>query len=641
MAALRGILAPVKPMVKMIGSSIAQNEKGTYDGNTSIIYQGLTYLHHEPSEEERRFILSVEGCRTLCGSGVQYYSWSQIAGTITTWVLPIIGTLLQAPFDSNQFRKTLYALVRWIGSPIASLAYILWNIKVIGKCALLFDMSIFYNIDFAQLRRQDAESALDIRDALFILSVMNQYTFKSPIDPKHALCLLRIALFSDIETSKSNLKDRRRKLAMTLREGRKRGIVPVFVTLMWFLFAFAISIEGAFSVVGNNTTAHDMALGSLLAWFPVLILSSIVDRNPTQTKTTCKKLNKFLGEVQVALRSDKFANKLRQTVNIKWASGQGSDSPLERENFDEEKPLPLASGFFNEFAGQGRVRWHYGVAHPILTGMEITILRKCEKEYTRNWLQLRDIKEELMRGSEEKVVLLHFDLREFWEILCAFLIVIGTISGAFILSFRTPTIGLGCRAGGYAIFGILAAALVFLELLTWYYVVAPAQKELNRIGEQLADEIRKQKEDLIATLNWTFRFCELVNTAWLIYIVMAQTLGSYRNCDCQSSIWSRGGGYINVKFAIKADLSIQAWWITGVLLSSLIMLTAIAFLVVEWCEQSHLNAVDREKAIHGLKVTQHFKYRTLWIRRPPVYFVSLCKSSWKGTKARESITWSS
>ena len=609
-----------------------QREHRTYDKNKTIIYQGLTYLHHNPTPDQRRFIVSTEGCRILCGSGPQYYPWNQIATTITTWVLPIIGTLLQAPYEGNEFRNTLYALVRWIGSPIASLSYILWNIKVSGKCALLSDMSTFYNINLAKLRmegEQQMEDVLDMRDALYILGVMNQYTVKSQVNPEEAETLLRKALFADIPLNggRTTLTKRRQKLALTLREGRKRGIVPVFVTLMWFMFALAISIEGAFSSLGENSTAHDLALGMLLAWFPVLILSSIVDRNPTQTARSCAKLNKFLREVELALLADEMS-------------------------FDQRE-RSLASGFFCEFAGQGRVRWHYGVAHPILAGMESVLLDRLDQKNARKWLQIPGIRNDLIQGPGKEVLLLHFDLREFWEILSAFLIVVGTISGAFVLSFRTPTIGLGCRAGGYAIFGILATGIFALELLTWYFIVAPTKKELNRIGEQIPQKTRKQKEKVIATLNWLFRLMELTSTAWLVYIVMAQTIGSYRTCDCQSSTWGRDGGYIDAQIAVKADgNAVEPWWITGVLMSSLIMFTAIAFLVVEWCEQSHLNSLDLDKAIHGLKITQRFKYRTLWIRRIPDSFVHLCKRLWRTfrgsvwnqgyrkTRGRESIRWS-
>jgi hypothetical protein len=84
--------------------------------------------------------ITYEGCKALCGDGNDWYPWSTTSSTITTWILPIIGTLLQAPFESNAFWRTVKLIDRWIGSPMSSLACILWNIEVSGKCAL-FGMS--------------------------------------------------------------------------------------------------------------------------------------------------------------------------------------------------------------------------------------------------------------------------------------------------------------------------------------------------------------------------------------------------------------------------------------------------------------------------------------------------------------------
>jgi hypothetical protein len=77
-----------------------------------------------------------EGCIALCGPGNAYYPWAETSATITTWVLPILGTLLQAPLESNAFWRTIKAINRWIGSPISSLASILCDIEISGKCAL-------------------------------------------------------------------------------------------------------------------------------------------------------------------------------------------------------------------------------------------------------------------------------------------------------------------------------------------------------------------------------------------------------------------------------------------------------------------------------------------------------------------------
>ena len=113
--------------------------------------------------------ITVEGCRQFCGTGIDYYPWKDSSTTITTWVLPVIGLLLQAPYESNEFRRTVWALARWVGNPMASLAYTLWNIKVTGKCALMVDMATEYG-DLPDQHSQYAQ----FRDSFFILSVMNQ-----------------------------------------------------------------------------------------------------------------------------------------------------------------------------------------------------------------------------------------------------------------------------------------------------------------------------------------------------------------------------------------------------------------------------------------------------------------------------------
>lgn len=657
------------------------NNSASY--NTSLTSKDLLYTGplyngaHESNLTKQLDYISLEGCQKLCGTGVRYYAWSQISTTITTWVLPIMGTFLQAPFEGNHFRKTMCAIVRWVGSPIASLSYILWNIKIIGKCALLSDMSTL----FKDYLRDD--HAQEMRDSLYILSVMNQYTFKRGIDVTEAASLLRIALFAD-SIHEVDLKWRRRELAKALREGRKRGIVPVFITLMWFVFALAISIQSAFGEVGGNTTAHDLALGLLLAWFPVLVLSSIVDRNPVLTSTTREKLNKLLRRVQMALRKDtNFVNRVRLTLadaearapansnsrrkssvatiapsKLAWVTENGSEESgadleaqalhaedfsakryntekREDEAFEMENPRPLASEFFVDFAGQGRVRWHYGAAHPILAGMESIILENSKNPRdARNWLKIPGIREMLICGPARRVGLWHFDPREFWEILSALFIVAGTISGAFVISFRSPTVGLGCRSGGYVIFGSIALSLFTFELLAWAIIGPP-----NQSHRRLSREI----------LDWIFTFGEFVNTAWLLYIVMAQTIGSYQTCHCQSSLWGRWGGYIDASIAEMAP-GVEKYWLLGALLSSTIMFAAIAFLVIEWCEQSHLNSENFEKAMNGLMVTRYYKRYTIYIRCTPDSCIRLFKKLWRTVSSRirrhsknrerESLVWS-
>ena len=133
----------------------------TYNGSLPAIF----------NHPGRPKLITYEGCKHLCGPGIAYYPWTNSSQTITTWVLPIVGVLVQAPYESHAFIKTLFALFRWVGSPMATLAYTLWNIKVTGKCAMMVDMATKYSTE------PERDSAFGrIRDSFYILSVMNQCT---------------------------------------------------------------------------------------------------------------------------------------------------------------------------------------------------------------------------------------------------------------------------------------------------------------------------------------------------------------------------------------------------------------------------------------------------------------------------------
>jgi hypothetical protein len=133
---------------------------------------------------------------------------------------------LQAPFESNAFKRTLLAITRWVGSPIASISYVLWNINVSGKAALMVDMAVPY--EATPERRTDFGS---MRDSMYLLLAMNQYNMKhdAAVYKKEAEGLLRIVLFSkDLKLTDTDktLRQMRRILARELREMRRRGAVP-------------------------------------------------------------------------------------------------------------------------------------------------------------------------------------------------------------------------------------------------------------------------------------------------------------------------------------------------------------------------------------------------------------------------------
>lgn len=601
-------------------------------------------IHGVLRATDRPALITLEGCLNLCGRGIETYSWIQASNTITTWVLPIVGgLLLQAPFESNRFWRTFFALMRWMGSPVSSLSYVLWNIKVTGKCALMVDMAVPYN----EVPWNEDSEFSKMRDAFYILAVMNQYEIKPRMPEIEAEKLLRIALFSDSlkltrdEDEMQSLPRLREALAHDLRRGRRRGIVPVFISIAWFCLSLGISIEWAFGNLGGNATAHNLAMGLMLGWIPVFILGSIIDRNPISSDDVRLRLNALLDKVRLALLN----NRLRDTYirdirrppdDYKWTE------ELDNDEF-------FTASFFSDFAGQGRSRWHYGVAHPILAGIEEAYV----VANGRDWLRHSDAaRTAMVTGPETLTGLRWFDWREIWQILSAIVIVLGTGLGAITISYWTPTVGLGCRSGGYLIFIIIALASLSIEMMVWWLTPtrsgdargwlqnAGIGDPLMHVGSIIERQLsssktyswqvrlrRKTQSWLLAWADLQFRTkvdllilkpLDIINTAWLIYIVNAQTFGWYGTCFCQSSTWGGRGGYIDFESIVSYKAhGIALYWGSGTALSLVILSFALLFIIAEWCSQSHLFTMNFEAARRGLRRTRWWKYHTVWLRRAP------------------------
>lgn len=167
--------------------------------------------------------------------------------------------------------------------------------------------------------------------------------------------LLCIALFSDClqptaaDERANSLIRRREELARIVRRGRKKGVIEVFLSEALFMIALAISIYAFFNETGSTKTVHELGIGLLLSWLPVLVLSSITDRNPVAADEIRHQLNSFLDLVRNAL-----LDPARRDLYIKAIGGTEDEFTWTKYLEDDPKII------FTQFAGQGRVRWHVG-----------------------------------------------------------------------------------------------------------------------------------------------------------------------------------------------------------------------------------------------------------------------------------------
>jgi hypothetical protein len=79
----------------------------------------------------------------------------------------------------------------------------------------------------------------------------------------------------------SDLCQRRAELADDLRATRKRSVVPILLSVLWFCAAMAISFSRAFRIV--DSSAFDLSLSLLMSWLQGLVACGVVDRYPTSS----------------------------------------------------------------------------------------------------------------------------------------------------------------------------------------------------------------------------------------------------------------------------------------------------------------------------------------------------------------------
>lgn len=612
-------------------------------GNRTLAYNGT--IQGVLSQGDRPALITIAGCLELCGHGYELYTSDVWTNTVTNWVLPVAGgLLLQAPFESNRFWRTCFALMRWLGNPISSLSYVFWNIKVLGKCAMMVDMAVEYSDSPPEtvevplspsqtiaaptdpLPREQSEFAR-MRDSFYLLSVMNQFNIPPILPNMSAEKLLRIALFSDTLDTIAHahglsLPKLREQQAKDLRSRRRRGTVPVFISVGWFLVSLAISINTAFGQLGGNATAHNLALGLMLGWLPVFVLACIVDRNPLNTNDVKRSLNEFLNVVRLSL--------IEASTRDTYIQAQGRLIGQLDWIHDLSFHQPVFETFFRDFAGQGRTRWHYGVAHSVLAAVEDVGVA----DVGRGWFNsLPERHDELVLGPENPLGLHYFDWRECWQIVTSMTIVFGTLVGAFVISFYTPTVGLGCRSGGYMIYFILTMFSFSLEMLVWFklsteYKGREAIHDSSRGFAQLrrVTTLRAVQPfmDRIKELSMqekldyaVFKPLDLIATAWLVYIVCAQTFGTYANCQCIGSTWGLGmkGGYVDfLSVTTYKAKGIITYWAAGTATSIAVLMIASVWVFCEWLTQSHLATENYKRAMRGLMRTRRWKRRTTWLR---------------------------
>lgn len=243
-----------------------------------------------------------------------------------------LAIIFNLPYEAyHSGRKvfhTLKAVLNWLGSPQSALAATLWNFSQIRRCS------------------QRAKAKKRLTDVMYVLSCLNQFDLlehvprrrdtqkkgkgKEPASDSQgdsASGGTSGGVVSDLEagnvTKDENLffkvliyglfrpqayihpnlevqlsidtgngrpidmvltEELLVTLAYQLRMLRRRGVIPILGSLVVFLVAFVFSVVLTFGEFGDNINVIYMSIGLFVLWLPILVMFSIVDRNPVSSE---------------------------------------------------------------------------------------------------------------------------------------------------------------------------------------------------------------------------------------------------------------------------------------------------------------------------------------------------------------------
>ncbi|TGJ83945.1 hypothetical protein E0Z10_g4792 [Xylaria hypoxylon] len=283
------------------------------------------------------------------------------------------------------------------------------------------------------------------------------------------------------------------------------------------------------------------------------------------------------------------ANRLHQALET-------TDENLNRRLGLDLKPVPRDQKFKQRsLAGDVLTVSRYcGLAHNTTNLAGPTIEPEQINEYPR-WNQLDSA----------------FYQRMIIAVFIAVYVQWGITSAAIIISYLTEVTGLGCRSGGYLLYGVLASLVfLFLFISSICSHAAMLRHEVLQIdgiddlyGRRKPEQSQSDEQSTTSgntnpknssthTQRRAFghsvlRFCAVltrllgrtlavVNTLWIILSTLWELVGFYNNCWCDSTYLSKGARGWVLLFVETSDMANAATapWAGGVFLSVFIGATS-------------------------------------------------------------------
>ncbi|KAK0613957.1 hypothetical protein B0T14DRAFT_436678 [Immersiella caudata] len=506
----------------------------------------------KPSDSEY-FAITRRGCDTLCqdrskDGPIAWYDTPSFVALVSSWIFPL-NILLSLPYESlheGKVHKTITAVLNWLGSPQTALTATVFNFRQFRQA----HRRVFRDINTHRYHLRCA--------AYFVLCSLNQFHVDyfalngRDNQPSRMLDVLTYGLLRplsngnapDVELTNQLLV----QLAFQLRMLRRRGVIPMLANLAMFLLAFIFSVLLAFNdLEGATTTPFSLAFGLLLTWLPLLVVFTIVDRNPVSSERTSELISRWLYNVEASSR-----------VNAIAPGGESEDVEVARppdepkiQWWDTTTEIPEELQV-KGFIGQGRQIQYCGLPHAVLAATETADFTTASPE--RLEVYAAGIAERL-QGHKPAA----------WYVVAtlSLLLVWTAIMSAFVVSFMAPTIGLGCRTLMYLVFGTFSSVSWIIQF--W-----------------------KRPNAVLMRLSYVANTLAVLS---LMTVTHFQVSGLASNCWCKSSPFVPNlGGYIDFespKF-YRDHFDIKRYWIGSAVIGSIVPTMAFIVALFWWLKCRHL-----------------------------------------------------
>ncbi|KAM7189191.1 hypothetical protein V8F33_010193 [Rhypophila sp. PSN 637] len=263
------------------------------------------------------------------------------------------------------------------------------------------------------------------------------------------------------------------QMAYQLRMLRRRAVIPTLASLGTFLVAYVFSVVLSFAELTDSASVDQLALGLLWSWLPVLVMFTIVNRNPVSGTHAKVLMERWLYNVQAVK-----LHREGKTPVIQWwppPSPAESHTPPPPSTTPSSTPSTIAIPLAplgpaahvpittlrvgpGGFIGQGRSIQYAGLSHAVMAEepSDDDVVPTFPEYYT----DLADRVYKRPRPNRPR------PFSWFMTALVSQVAVISVIMLAFMLAFNTPTVGLGCWSGGFALYAVLSSVSWFLSLFT-------------------------------------------------------------------------------------------------------------------------------------------------------------------------------